>query len=344
MNETVYGVNLPNSCFTFDKVYENAADARTKAATDGVLIGRYILIKYCDTAFDQNTRTHLDAVAKGAIRISGRTYTAEENNYISNCSKDLGVSKDRHVYRKEYIGGSYVYKEIAQLNSTLSNTAITVLGVKDQSSDNKQVLTLNNDGLIETTLAFNIGKKGNNYDELQLLGVNGQVISRTDFPKYSISKDNSSNDFAAVYHLTRDGENVGAAINIPKDMVVKSGVVVENPEGQEPGTYIELTLQNVTEHLFINVGDLIEYVTSGSAAGDMVVVNISNDHRVTATITNGTVTLEKLDAGVQESLSKADDAATDLATLKGGANVEGSIANSIKTALSWYDFEGNDIE
>ena len=127
--------------------------------------------------------------------------------------------------------------------------------------------------------------------------------------EYSIVKEESSSDYAAVYHLTKDGANVGASINIPKDMVVKSGAVVTNPEGQEDGTYIVLTLANATEDkIYIPVDSLIEYVTSGSAAGDMVVVNVSGDHKVTATITDGKVTKAKLDASVQASLGLADTA------------------------------------
>lgn len=130
--------------------------------------------------------------------------------------------------------------------------------------------------------------------------------------EYSIVKDESSSDYAAVYHLTKDGANVGASINIPKDMVVKSGAVVTNPEGQKAGTYIVLTLANATEDkIYIPVDSLIEYVTSGSAADDMVVVNVSGDHKVTATITDGKVTKAKLDANVQESLGLADTAVQD---------------------------------
>lgn len=130
--------------------------------------------------------------------------------------------------------------------------------------------------------------------------------------EYSIVKDESSSDYAAVYHLTKDGANVGASINIPKDMVVKSGAVVTNPEGQTAGTYIVLTLANATEDkIYIPVDSLIEYVTSGSAADDMVVVNVSGDHKVTATITDGKVTKAKLDVNVQESLGLADSAVQD---------------------------------
>lgn len=123
--------------------------------------------------------------------------------------------------------------------------------------------------------------------------------------EYSIVKAENSGDYAAVYNLTKDGTVVGASINIPKDMVVESGSVVENPEGQAAGTYIELKLQNVTDPLYINVGNLIEYVTSGSTAGDMVVINVSDDHKVTATITDGTITLAKLTTGIQTAIGKA---------------------------------------
>ncbi len=133
--------------------------------------------------------------------------------------------------------------------------------------------------------------------------------------EYSIVKDENSGDFAAVYHLTRAGMNTGAAINIPKDMVVQSGSVVEVTDAQkgtdgfpaEAGTYIKLVLQNVADPLYINVGDLIEYVTSGSAEGDMVIITVSDDHKVTATITDGTITLAKLATAVQTEIGKAHE-------------------------------------
>ena len=92
-------------------------------------------------------------------------------------------------------------------------------------------------------------------------------------------------------------------------MVVKSGEVLTNPAGQPAGTYLVLTLANATnDKVYINVSNLIEYVTSGSKTGDMVVVNVSADHKVTATITDGTITKAKLATAVQTSLDKADTA------------------------------------
>lgn len=83
-------------------------------------------------------------------------------------------------------------------------------------------------------------------------------------PVYDIVKDADSGDYAAIYHLTKDGTNTGAAINIPKDLFVKSGEVVDNPTGQPSGKYIKLTLQNQTEPIYINVADLVDAYTAGN--------------------------------------------------------------------------------
>lgn len=116
--------------------------------------------------------------------------------------------------------------------------------------------------------------------------------------EYSVVKDAEAGEYAAVYHLTKDGVNVGAAINIPKDMVVKSGSVV--------GDEIVLVLNDeAATEIKIPVGSLIEYVTSGSAAGDMVVVSVSDDHKVTASITDGSITLAKLSTEIQTAIGKA---------------------------------------
>ena len=153
----------------------------------------------------------------------------------------------------------------------------------------------------------------------------GLFVEVPDAAVYSIAKDETSADYAAVYHLTKDGVNTGVAINIPKDMVVKSGTVEVNPDRQPAGTYLVLTLANATEDkVYINVGSLIEYVTSGSAESDMVVVAVSEDHKVTATITNGSITKAKLEAGVQTSLNKADSALQKTDIVTGSAN--GTIA------------------
>ncbi len=97
-------------------------------------------------------------------------------------------------------------------------------------------------------------------------------------PVYDIVKDTDSGDYAAIYHLTKDGTNTGAAINIPKDLFVKEGKVVDNPTGQPVGKYIELTLQNQVDPIYINVADLVDAYTPGNG------IEISTTNEISAKV------------------------------------------------------------
>lgn len=157
------------------------------------------------------------------------------------------------------------------------------------------------------------------------------TIPKVTVSEYSMKKlDAATTGMSASYQLTKDGTGIGAVIDIPKDMMVKSGSVQTYEAGSLPagvpeaGTYIVLVLNDSAEtKLYINVGDLIEYVTSGSAEGDMVFVNIDpKTHKVTASLTDGTVTEVKLHADVKAKLAKAVSAVQEV---KGGT-ANGTIA------------------
>lgn len=112
--------------------------------------------------------------------------------------------------------------------------------------------------------------------------------------------------YAKAYTIAQAATGLNTVINIPKDMVVSSGSVVTNPASQPAGTYLKLVLANATEdEIFINVGDLIEYVTSGSTSGDQIMIAVSPDHKVTATLSAGSVTLAQLHADVRAEIAKA---------------------------------------
>ena len=161
------------------------------------------------------------------------------------------------------------------------------------------------------------------------------TIPEVTVPAYSMKKlDSATTGMSASYQLTKDGTGIGAVIDIPKDMMVKSGSVQTYDAGSLPagvpeaGTYIVLVLNNEAEDkLYIKVDDLIEYVTSGSAEGDMVYVNIDpQTHKVTATITDGTVTEAKLHADVKAKLAKAVSAVQEVkaGTANGTIAVDGA--------------------
>lgn len=139
-------------------------------------------------------------------------------------------------------------------------------------------------------------------------------------PEYSLATAETSEGMLKSYKLQKDGKDIAGSvlIDIPKDLVVSSGSVVEletgkipedAPEGTTAGTYIKLILANSEEPLYINVGKLIEYVTGGSGENDAIQINVSSDtHKVTANVKNGSLTKEMLAADVVTSLGKADSA------------------------------------
>lgn len=136
-------------------------------------------------------------------------------------------------------------------------------------------------------------------------------------PEYSLATAETSEGMLKSYKLQKDGKDIAGSvlIDIPKDLVVSSGSVVELENGALPdgvteaGTYIKLILTNNEKPLYINVGKLIEYVTGGSGENDAIQINVSSDtHKVTANVKNGSLTKEMLAAGVVASLDKADTA------------------------------------
>ena len=135
----------------------------------------------------------------------------------------------------------------------------------------------------------------------------GAIPAQTD---YSVTVTPSTVEgLAKRYTIHQEATKLDVNIDIPTDMVVKKGEVVTNPEGLTAGTYLVLTLANATnDKVYIDVGNLIEYVTSGSGANDMVKIAVSADHKVTASITDGSITKAKLATAVQNSLNNADSA------------------------------------
>lgn len=134
-------------------------------------------------------------------------------------------------------------------------------------------------------------------------------------------------DDGLTYTLKQGGNDVGT-IDIPKDMVVESGSVVVDPEGQAAGTYIKLVLANVADPLFINVGALVDLYTATEnaaqvqvsvdnvtrkisaaiVAGSVNTTELADNAVTTAKIADANVTLAKLSNEVQTSLGKANSA------------------------------------
>ncbi len=110
MNE--YPISKPNLVWPiFDAIYPNAASLN---ATDSILIGRFVLIKYSNKAFPYEIRKIIEAY-------DSLPSDPDEAQYYENYLKDDRMSKDRVIYQKQAVkqaNGQYIpqYIEICRLN------------------------------------------------------------------------------------------------------------------------------------------------------------------------------------------------------------------------------------
>lgn len=241
------------------------------------------------------------------LRVLKKARIQQDSN---NVTKFLGTEAD--TANKNTIYGA---KAAAKAASDAAAAAQSTADAKAAS------VTAGNDGVTVggTATAPTVGLQlssdaGNELTIKTDEGTKGLYYKAPAAAEYTVAKLTTASEGAsASYQLQKDGTGVGAVIDIPKDMVVSSGEVKTFTEAGDygaAGTYIVLTIANkAQDKLYIPADSLIEYVTSGSAAGDMVVVDVSADHKVTATITDGTVALAKLTTDVQTKIGYIGDKA-----------------------------------
>ena len=162
----------------------------------------------------------------------------------------------------------------------------------------------------------------------------------------SIDSKTTTTGMLKSYTVKQGSKQIGV-IDIPKDMVVKSGEVKVNPEGQTAGTYIVLTLANATEDkIYVNVGRLVDIYTAQAKASKVQLAINPSTREISASIVAGSigaadlaanaittdkiadknVTKAKLADNVQASLGKADSAVQTIAesTVNGSILVDGA--------------------
>lgn len=204
--------------------------------------------------------------------------------------------------------------------SDLTNDSNFLNSIPDEYITEEELNLKNyqNDTEVQTKINTEINKL--NKDDSAVVGQyvssvseeNGIItVSRENLPEqidYTVTITESTLEgFAKVYNIKQTSTGLNATINIPKDMVVSSGKVETYTLSGEwglAGTYLVLTLANATsDKVYINVGNLIEYVTSGSTADDQIQIEIDNEHKVTAILKNSSVTKEQLDTNLQNELN-----------------------------------------
>lgn len=179
----------------------------------------------------------------------------------------------------------------------------------------------------------------------------------------TITSDITTDGMLKSYTLKQGGTTIGV-IDIPKDMVVQSGSVVVDPEGQEKGTYIKLVLANVVDPLYINVGTLVDLYTAKAeatqvqiaidpktreisatiVAGSVGTTELADDAVTTVKIADANVTKPKLSAEVKASLDKADAAASQTDLEAERARATEAEAAAVTTAQSYADSKVKTLE
>jgi hypothetical protein len=115
-------------------------------------------------------------------------------------------------------------------------------------------------------------------------GGTGSVVTMT--------TDTTTDGYLKTYTIKQGTTEIGK-IDIPKDLVVSSGEVVVDPDGQPAGTYVKLTIANQTTPVYINVADLVDAYTA-QASATQIQLAISDTNEISATIVAGSVTATEL--------------------------------------------------
>ena len=148
--------------------------------------------------------------------------------------------------------------------------------------------------------------------------------------------ESTPSGYAKSYTIKQGSSTVGV-INIPKDMVVSSGDVETNPDGQPQGTYLVLTLANATsDKVYINVGKLVDLYTAKQAAAQVQLSINPVTREISASIVAGSIGSTELAANAV-TLAKIADGAVSYQKLDSAlqALISGKLgAGSITTGQS----------
>ena len=202
-------------------------------------------------------------------------------------------------------------------------------------------------------------------EKTNLVGAVNEVKSAVDSAKtageVTVTTDSTTEGYLKTYTIKQGGVEI-SKIDIPKDLVVTSGEVVVDPDGQPAGTYIKLTIANQETPIYINVKTLVDVYTA-QASASQIQLAISATNEISATIVAGSVgtteladsaittvkiadanvTLAKLAQDVTDSIADAKKAGTD-ASAAVTALEEGAVATNAANIATLQGLVGEGFE
>lgn len=135
--------------------------------------------------------------------------------------------------------------------------------------------------------------------------IKDEIVSVDEGSEITIETTNTTEGALKSYTIKQGGTTIGV-IDIPKDLVVTSGSVVKDPEGQEEGTYIKLVIANQDEPLYINVGTLVDIYKAQQNATQVQLSINSTTREISATIVAGSVGTTELADNAVTTIKIAD--------------------------------------
>lgn len=135
--------------------------------------------------------------------------------------------------------------------------------------------------------------------------VRSAISSGDTAAKITIDTATTTEGYLKSYTI-KQGDNRVGVIDIPKDLVVTSGSVVTDPEGQAEGTYIKLVIANQSEPLYINAGSLVDIYTVQASATQIQLAIDNSTREISAAIVAGAVGATELSENAVTTVKIAD--------------------------------------
>ena len=245
-------------------------------------------------------------------------------------AKDADILAAAKAYAKEYADGLADNYEAAGSVATAQQALQANIDTEKQRAEGAESGLSDRIGVVEGDIGTMENLDTTAKDDLvSAINEVRNAVSAGGTAAAITMKTDVTTDGALKTYTLYQGENKVGAIDIPKDMVVESGEVVVDPEGQAAGTYIKLVLANVKAPLYINVATLVDIykakadatqvqiavdsttreISAVIVAGSVGTTELADGAVTTAKIADGNVTKAKLSTAVQGSLDKADAAA-----------------------------------
>lgn len=231
-----------------------------------------------DVAANKAAISAINDASTGILAKAKTDATTKANAVLGNKETDTAASET-------------VYGAIAAAKAAKDSADAKLAGV---SAADKSIIVTTDEATKTAKVSVSISKAE---DNLLTLDTDGLKVVHQNAPEYSIKKlEAATTGYAATYKLLKGTAEVGDAINIPKDYIVKSAQLkvcdkVNIPEdGYAIGDkYIDFTINtkdgeagttNET-HIYLNVKDLVDVYNAGTG------IEVSKDNKISAKVVAG---------------------------------------------------------